>query len=382
MERKYIYKNLTWKEKGNKWHYGDEFINFLKEELSSGRSINSLRKEVGMDLKVFNNILKKENIQITHNKSSMNFKAIYQDYDWCYQKYMVEGLNHNEMAKEAGCTKRVIEKWCCEKHRITQKFRQQNKQLTQTQRDLIIGSMLGDGHIDNRETQPIFIVSHAENQKDYLFWKYEIIKDFCNIPPTYYPEKTIKHFKSGDYEAQPYYRISSRIHDCFKEIRSMSVVELMSNLNEFSFSIHMLDDGHRSSSNWHTCVAPYTQIEKGYMIKVMKDKFGIDGYILESDDRYINFDSDDSRKIDEIILNNVPNELDIIKCKITENKITKRANYRFVKTDKGLVGLTKFCKNNGISSCKRDKTHQRIESIYNSGITNGEDILNVYYGGI
>ena len=28
------------------------------------------------------------------SKNSMYFKAIYQDYDWCYQKFIIEGLNH------------------------------------------------------------------------------------------------------------------------------------------------------------------------------------------------------------------------------------------------------------------------------------------------
>lgn len=320
-----------------------------------------------------------------NSKHSIYFKAIYQNYDWCYQKFIIEGLNHQEMADECGATKRVIEKWCTEKHRLTQKFRQKNKQLTQMQRDLIIGSMLGDGHIDRRETQPIFIVSHAENQKDYLFWKYEIVKDLCNIPPSYHKEKEIKHFKIGNYIAQPYYRISTRIHDCFIEIREMNVKELIDNLNELSFSVLMLDDGCRTDL-WSYCIAPYTEEEKEYMIKIFKEKFNIDGYIRESDNRYMWFNAVNSKKIDSIILNNIPNDLDIIKDKILNNdKIHKLSNYRKVLMNDGSqLGLSMFCKRNHISTCKRDRSYNIVIELYDKGYTKEEELLSkfkeVYYG--
>lgn len=318
------------------------------------------------------------------NKHSIHFKAIYQNYDWCYQKFIIEGLNHQEMANECGATKRVIEKWCTEKHRLTQKYRQKNKQMTDIQRDLIIGSMLGDGHIDKRETQPIFIVSHAENQKDYLFWKYELLKDFCNIPPSFYEEKIAKHFKGGDYLCKSQYRISTRIHDCFIDIRKMNVKELVDNLNEFSFSVLMLDDGCRTDL-WSYCVVPYSEEEKEYMIKNFKEKFNIDGYIRESDDRYIFFNALDSKKIDEIILNNIPNNLDIIKDKIlNNNRIKQLANYRMVSTKSGeKIGISTFCKKNHISSCKRDKSYNIVLQLYDEGYTNEEELLlkfkEVYY---
>lgn len=318
------------------------------------------------------------------NKHSIHFKAIYQEYDWCYQKFIVEGLNHQEMADECGATKRVVEKWCTEKHRLTQKFRQKNKQLNKVQRDLIIGSMLGDGHIDKRETQPLFIVSHAENQKDYLFWKYNIMKDFCNKEPSRIDEK-IKKFKQGDYLCQAQYRFCTRIHDCLISIRDMSVKELIDNLNEFSFSILMLDDGYRGDV-WSYCIAPYTEEEKDYMLKVFEEKFNLKPYIKKHDNRYMFFRAKDSKKIDEIIINNIPNELDIVCEKIIENnKINNLNNYKMVNMNNGeRIGLSTFCKKNRISSCQRDESYRIINSLYDEGYID-EDILlkkfkEVYHG--
>lgn len=370
------YEDIIWKD-GKFYKYNDRFVEFLKNKIINEKSTPSaISKLLHIDYGTIKRIIEENNISLNQSKNDSKFRAIYQDYDWCHQKYMIEGMNHEEMAKDAGINKRTIEKWCTEKHRITQKYRQINKKLSSNQRDLIIGSMIGDGHIDRRETQPMFIVSHAENQKDYLFWKYKMLKDFCNIKPTYYAQKEVKHFKTGDYICQPYYRIHTRIHDCLKEIRSMSVKELLDELNELSFSVAMLDDGYRGNI-WSYCAASYSPDEIQYMLNVFKSKFDIDGYVRESDTRYIYFNAIDSMKIDNIILDNIPNDLDIIQCKIIHNdKIKQLCNYRMVRMNDGSeIGLSRFCQLNHISS---KYGYPMLCELYDSGITNADDFIKSY----
>ena len=302
----------------------------------------------------------------TKYKNSNKFKAIYQDYNWCYQKYMIEGLSHKEMAKEAKCTKRVIEKWCTEIHRITQEYRQVNKQLNEKQKDLIVGSMLGDGHIDKREDQPIFIESHAENQKDYLYYKYNNLKDFCNISPVR-KEACYREFNGKMYLCQPQYRLSTRIHDCLLEYRGKSYTYLLNLMNKFSFSIWMLDDGYRDKSNWELCVAEYTQDDIDYAINIFKEKFELICW-QEKDIRYLRFDAPSSRKIDKIILNNIPNDLDIIKYKITENKnIYGEEKKIYIKYKNEEILFTDLCKKYNLDY---KSTWQRV-------FKNNENISNI-----
>jgi len=279
----------------------------------------------------------------TKYKNSMNYKSIYQDYDWCYQKYINEGLSHDEMAKEANCKKRVIEKWCTERHRLTQEYRQINKQLNEKQKDLIVGSMLGDGHIDKRETQPIFIVSHAEDQKDYLYYKYKLLKEFCNISPTR-QEPAYKEFKGKLYLCQATYRLCTRIHDCLLEYRGKTYTYLLNLMNEFSFSIWILDDGYRSNSNWELCVAEYTDEDINLALDIFKNKFDLFAK-QKKDKRYLLFDANSSRKIDDILLRNIPNELDIIKNKIIEKNISKEQKILYVKYNNEYIKLHELCKN-------------------------------------
>ena len=303
-----------------------EEIAIILNKRSSG-SISSKVASMGIETKYTN---------------SSKFKAIYQDYDWCYQKYMIEGLNHEEMASEAKCSMRVIEKWCSERHRLTQEYRQVHKKLNDKQKDLIVGSMLGDGHIDKRESQPIFIVVHAENQKDYLYYKYELLKEFCNISPTK-QAAGFREFNGKLYPCQATYRICTRIYDCFLEYRGKTYTHLLNLMNEFSFSIWMLDDGYRSSSNWELCICEYTEEDINNALNIFKDKFGLVGK-FKKDIRYLMFDAISSRKIDEIILKNIPNELDIIKNKITENNISAGQKFIYVQYNNEDIKLHELCK--------------------------------------
>ena len=274
------------------------------------------------------------------------FKAIYQDYDWCYDRYVLKGMKHEEMAKESNASKRVIQKWCVEIHKIHGDSFKELYKLNDIQKQLIISGTLGDGHIDRRVDQPMYIECHADDEKDYMFWKYDILKNMCNKPPVYKAENIIKHFGDKEYLCRPSYRLNSRIVDDLKSIRSMSIIEKISNLNELGFSTYILDDGHRSDSNWSLCVAKFNKEEREYFVERCSKIFGLTCWV-QKDDRYINFDSNSSRKLDEIILENIPNNLDIIHKKILDKKLCVENNYIIVITEDKKLGLSYYYRNKG-----------------------------------
>ena len=277
------------------------------------------RTRIAISNKAVNMGLTKKYIKPNNAK----FKAVYQDYNWCYNHYVNQGLNHEEMAEEANCTKRVIEKWCQEKYHIDTYLRMKEKTLSQLQHDLIIGSLLGDGHVDRREEYPLFIVSHAENQKDYLYYKYEIMKDMCEMTPTYYPAET-KTINDSKCDCMPFYRFNTRTYYSLKPFRDMSKIDLINQLNEYSFSIWMLDDGHCAEKGyWELCAPLDTDEERSIMKHMLKEKFNIEA-IEQKDNRYFRFHTEDSWKITKIILDNIPNNLDIIQYKIFDKKKYKR----------------------------------------------------------
>lgn len=328
--------------------YGEGFIEWLKNNSKRYHSVSDLSRDLNIYIDLIHKICKENSIEFNYKKNDPRYRKIYQDYDWCYEKFINEGLNHEEMSIEANCSKRVIKKWCVEKHRLTAEFRKENKQLSQIQRDLIIGSMLGDGHIDKREAQPIFIVVHAENQKDYLYYKYNILKDLCNKEPSFIKESIHNFGQDKMYKCQPQYRISTRIYDCFKDYRGKDYTSYLKQMNEFSFSIWMLDDGYRGDA-WQLCVAEYTQDDIDYAINKFQKDYNLLSW-QKKDKRYLQFDADSSRKIDKIILNNIPNDLDIIQDKIINNKKIRPKQKRvFLDINGDSILLKDFCRDNKLN---------------------------------
>ena len=57
--------------------------------------------------------------------------------------------------------------------------------LTQIQKSLIIGTLLGDGYsrIIPKRKNALLEVNHSFAQKEYVDWKYEILKNISGSPP-------------------------------------------------------------------------------------------------------------------------------------------------------------------------------------------------------
>lgn len=284
-------------------------------------------------------------------KNSIKFTAPYQDYDWCYERFINRNMTHQEMADELNVSKRVIQKWCVERFHLDDTTWKHHKKLTSIQRELIIAGTLGDGHIDKRPNQSMYIESHAIDEKDYLFWKYDILKSICRKEPSYLEAEAFNFSSDKYYLCKPRYRINTRILDELGEIRNIPNIEKIQSLNEFQLSLLILDDGNRDN-NWVLCVAEWTDEEVDCLLDVFS-RLNIEGK-RQKDNRYINFTALGSKIIDEMILKNIPNDLDIIKKKITENsKIPQFKNNYYILLPNGeKIELISYCRKNHINDTK------------------------------
>ena len=342
----------------------------LEELYEQGLSLEEISKKMNMDIGMISSRSCHLKLGEKYMRSNNpNFKALYQDYDWCYERYIVKGMSHQEMADECGASLRVIQKWCSEIHRLNGWTFKKEKTISDIQYQIILFGTLGDGHIDKREDQPIYIESHAIDEKDYCFWKYEQLKDLCNSPPKYYPATYNTFGSDKKYYCLPYYRFETRIINQLKEIRSMKRINKIEQLNIFGLVLHVLDDGNRGDL-WNLCLAEYTQEEIDTYIKLCKERFDLVCW-QKKDIRYISFDANSSRKIDSMILDTLPNDLDIIKKKVLNNtKITTPANYVYVISDTNIkMGLNTYCRSNKISY---KKTKEIVNKLNITEITEKE----------
>ena len=336
-----------------------------------GMSLEDIANKMNMRYAMINSrssYLKLGDKYMRHNNTK--FKAEYQNYEWCYDRYITQGKSHREMAEECGASLRVIQKWCSEIHRLNSWTYRKFKELTPIQYQIIMFGTLGDGHIDKREDQPMYIESHAEDEKEYVFWKYSKLKDLCNFEPKRYEASYSNFGTEKIYLCQPYYRFETRIINQLKEIRSMKRINKIEQLNDFGLSLHVLDDGSRRDL-WDLCLAEYSQEEIDKYIDICKSRFNLNCH-QKKDKRYITFDSKSSRKLDEIIMSNLPNDLDVIKKKITENNnIRKESSSIYVILNNTKTGLSSYCKSNNFPYVKiRDFLRENeISEITDTGLS-------------
>lgn len=338
----------------------DEEIKILEQMYSEFKPVDEIAERLGR--KRGGVISKAEKLGFCDKYIRPNnpkFKAIYQDYDWCYERYINRGMTMQEMADEAGCKLRVMQKWCQEKFNLDNRSYKTLKRIDGKQLELIIAGTLGDGHIDKREQFPMYIEVHAEDEKDYIFWKYDVLKNLCNHPPVY-KEPYIGYFNGKPYPCQGLYRFETRSINQLLEVRKMSRIEKLDSLTELGFCTWILDDGSRRDL-WELCVAQYSDEEVEHALELLKSKYNIIGKRLK-DDRYVLFNADSSRLIDKMILANIPNNLDIIHKKILDNKnITKRNTYIFIMMPDGTrKSLTNYCHDTKMNDSTKDDVRKYL----------------------
>ena len=307
------YEGILTKNRNQRPTCNQKFLDWCVANAERFSSYYTMVKELGLDGRAFQRLMDDYNIVLIFDSKAAHTPKLYQDYDWLYNQIVTLNKPRKQVAEENGWTVRVLEKWMGILG-INRRTYQDLKQMSDKQRDLIKFSLLGDGCISDTG---FFIVSHSEKQKDYLYWKYEMLKDLCSHEPTRYDE-TDKAFKGSTYHCDATYRFNTRKINELIDIRNRSVIEIINELNEFGLSIWMLDDGCRSSS-WELCVASYTDEERKEILSKLHE-MGLKSAILRNcDSRYLRLDAYDSRTLDTIILRNIPHDLDVIKTKILEN---------------------------------------------------------------
>lgn len=306
------YKGTLTKNRNQRPTCDQAFLDWCVANAEKFTAYDGMGRKLGLKGSTFKRLMQDHGIELKFGTHSKMAPKPYQNYDWLFNQIVTLNKSIEQVAEENGWTVRVITKWTGLLG-INYRTFKDLKKISDKQRDLIKFSLLGDGCI----SKGYFIVSHSERQKDYLYWKFEMLRDLCSQEPTRY-EETDKTFNGSTYHCQATYRFNTRGLTEIEEIKKIPVIQIIDELDEFGLSIWMLDDGSRGSS-WELCVASYTEEEKEHIVSKLHI-MGLPSALLRNcDNRYLRLNADDSRTLDRIILRNIPNDLDIIKYKILEN---------------------------------------------------------------
>ncbi|MEK7104577.1 MAG: LAGLIDADG endonuclease [Patescibacteria group bacterium] len=154
--------------------------------------------------------------------------------------------------------------------------------LTQLQKSFLIGTLLGDGYLRQiKGRRNAFLeVNHSINQKEYVEWKYKILKNLTRSGP--------KSRKGNGTRIA--YRFFTRQHpeftkimDLFYRDKKKCIPDLI--LDPISLAVWYMDDGSRcSKNNVYLNTQQFSKNDQYKLLRIL-DQIGLKG-TLNKDKQY------------------------------------------------------------------------------------------------
>jgi hypothetical protein len=178
-------------------------------------------------------------------------------------------------------------------------------------KQVIFGSVLGDGSIGKNKSKFYYQEAHSVKQKEYILWKSNILKKNFKISVSQ-PYKTNKN---KDYKAirmiSGVAEIFTKLHSTFyKEGRKVLKRKVLNQLKPLGLAVWYCDDGSYSYRNRHAKIATmcfsykeHIEIQK-YFYEVWKVNSMI--YKEKNDQYIIRFSAEGTRRFISIIENFIP----------------------------------------------------------------------------
>jgi hypothetical protein len=150
--------------------------------------------------------------------------------------------------------------------------------LTKRQRELLVGTLLGDGHLETQTRGNTYRlrVEHSEKQKEYLFWLYNEFKEW--VPQE--PKRKIRSDGRVSYEIVTVSHGAFRFyaHQFYVDGKKVIPTLLAKMLTPMGLAVWYMDDGSRKSLrhltyNIHTLGYTYKDLKR--TCEVFQKCFGI-----------------------------------------------------------------------------------------------------------
>ena len=158
------------------------------------------------------------------------------------------------------------------------------------QLDVIIGSLLGDARLECRSKgirasyTARFRVHHGEKQKDYVYWKYQLLKDLVSQEPReirwrnekrslnevswFFHTKTLKNF--------------GIIHEVFyKNGKKIFPKEILPIFSDAMLAVWFMDDGSNNGNNLTLNIHSFSTEDQNEIIGFLKERYSINPKLVK-----------------------------------------------------------------------------------------------------
>ena len=150
------------------------------------------------------------------------------------------------------------------------------------QKEFLIGTILGDGNLRfvGRNLEASLIIDHGLAQKDYVLWKYEIMKNWVLTEPkelnrAYHKDKS-RTLKSLRFSTMSHHEFTSLYRTFYKDgvkIIPESIGELLT--SPFSLAVWLMDDGNKNHQAVFLNTQQFSLQGQENLRKCLLDNFGL-----------------------------------------------------------------------------------------------------------
>lgn len=180
---------------------------------------------------------------------------------------------------------RVIPREACKWFMANRKeyhLMRQSVHLTDEQRSMIIGTILGDGSLIETATKNNLRlkIEHCDAQREYVFWKYECLKSFVLTPPKFQPRNHSWMFRTISHPEL------TNLGTLFYQGRQKIVPEKIDTLltEPISLAVWFMDDGSKNRNDGLILNTQcFTKEETERLRDCLSTNFGIDHVSLQKD---------------------------------------------------------------------------------------------------
>jgi len=154
--------------------------------------------------------------------------------------------------------------------------------LTRVQREVLIGTLLGDGYLEKQGRNVRFRVAHSEIQKSYLFWKYKIFRPLLTNSSPYLVKKkdnrTQREYRKwciDSFTLPIFLEWYEKFYFQGKKIVPKGIKNLLR--TPLTLAVWYMDDGGRRNdcNALRISVNSYEKNEVILLLEVLKENFGV-----------------------------------------------------------------------------------------------------------
>src|SRR3989344_3975799 len=184
------------------------------------------------------------------------------------------------------------------------------------QLDVIIGSLLGDAQLECR-SQGIrasytarFRVHHGEKQKDYVYWKYQMLKDLVSREPQkikWYNEKRNLNEVSWFFHTKTL-KSFGIIHEIFyKNGKKIFPKEILPIFTDAMLAVWFMDNGSNNGSSLTLNTHSFSVEDQNTIIDFLKERYSVSPTLVKDRHQWkISIGSFDYQRFIDVITPHVP----------------------------------------------------------------------------